>query len=391
MKVLLLATSYPRSKQDHWVTFTHSWAKELARSKDVAVVTSDGPDARKFEERDNVKIHRFTYFYPRKLQRLTYTGGMSESFKGGFLPKIQVPFFLISFFFKSLRHARKCDIINAHWTLSGLVAIPLKWICKKPVVLTEHGGGIRYLPKWLNKFVLKRMDAITSAHNDMIDAVRNMGISNVFEVRNFLNEDRFLKKHDVKSIKREFEIRDEKVVSFIGRFEELKGPLTFVRAIPYAAKKNNGIKFIMVGDGHLKDEIKKEIKRLGIKKYIIMPGAMSEVERVFAISDIFVACSAIENCFSTTILEAMLSKVPCIITKAGMTEKYFTHGKYAYLVERKNPEELGNAIADLLADNKLRKTLSENEMEFLEKNGFRNKVIMERIMNVFDNLFLNPP
>ena len=383
MKVLLLATSYPRSKDDHWVTFTHSWAKELARTEEVSVVTSDGPDARKYEERDGVKIHRFTYFYPRKLQRLTYTGGMSEIFKGGFLPKIQVPFFLISFFFKSLKYGRKCDIINAHWTLSGLVAIPIRWIYKKPVVLTEHGGGIRYLPKWLNKFVLKRMDAITSAHNDMIETIREMGISNAFEVRNFLNEDRFLKKHDVKSIKRELDIKNEKVVAFIGRFEELKDPLTFVRAIPYAVRKNKNVKFVMMGDGHLKDDIEKEIKKLGIEKHVLLPGATSEVGRIFAISDVFVACSTTENCFSTTILEAMLSKVPCVITKAGMTEKYFIHKKYAYLAEKKNPEEIGNAVAEMLINDKLRKNLSENGMGFLEKNGFRNKVIRKRLMKVF--------
>lgn len=386
MKILLLATSYPRSKQDHWVTFTHSWAKELARTEEVSVVASDGPDARKYEERDNVKIHRFTYFYPRKLQKLTYTGGMSESFKGGFLPKMQVPFFLISFFFKSLKHAGKCDIINAHWTLSGLAAIPLKWIYRKPIVLTEHGGGIRYLPGWLNKFVLKRMDAITSAHNDMIEAIRDMGISNVFEVRNFLNEDRFLKKQDARAIKNELGIKNEKVVSFIGRFEELKDPLTFVRAIPYAAKKIKNIKFIMVGDGHLREDIKKEIKKLGIEKYVLMPGATPEVWKIFAISDVFAACSATENCFSTTILEAMLSKVPCIITKAGMTEKYFTHKKYAYLVEKKNPGKIGNAVAELLTDGKLRKNLSENGLEFLEKNGFRNKAVRERIMKVFEGV-----
>ena len=386
MKILLLATSYPRSKHDHWVTFTHSWAKELARTEDVTAVTSDGPDARKYEERDGVKIHRFTYFYPRRLQRLTYTGGMSESFKGGFLPKIKVPFFLLSFFFKSLKHGRTCDILHAHWTLSGLVAIPIRWIYKKPVVLTEHGGSIRYLPKWLNKFVLKRMDAITSAHNDMIESIKEMGISNVFEVRNFLNEDRFLKKYDVKSIRKEFGIKDEMIVSFIGRFEEQKDPLTFLRGIPYAAKKNKNVKFIMVGDGHLKDEIKKEIKKLGVEKYVLMPGATSEVEKLFAISDIFVACSATENCFSTTILEAMLSKVPCVVTKAGMTEKYFTHGKYAYLAEKKNHGEIGNAVAELLINDKLRKNLSENGMEFLEKNGFRNKVIRERLMKVFNDV-----
>lgn len=386
MKICILCTSYPRSKDDHWVTFMHSWARELARTEDVTVVTSGDAAAKDYEVRDNVKIYRFNYFYPRKLQRLTYSGGMRESFKHEFLPKIQVPFFMLFFLIKSLKIARKCDVINAHWVLSGLVALPVRMLYKKPIVLTEHGGSIRGLPKWLNKFVLKRMDMVTSAHNDMIESIKKMGITNIVNIKNFLDEGKFLRKHSTKSIKKELKIKDGYIATFIGRFEDLKDPLTFVEAIPYVADEIKNIKFIMVGDGHLKKVIKEKIKELNIEKHIIMPGPTSDVDKFLAISDIFIACSATENCFSTTILEAMLSKVPCVITKAGMTEKFFIHNQDAHLVEKKNPKALGNAVIIMLKNAKLRKRLSENGLKFLDRYGFRNRIIREKIIEVINNV-----
>ena len=395
MKICILCTSYPRSKDDYWVPFMHSWAKELAKTEDVTVVTSGDGTTNEYESRDNVKIYRFNYFYPRSFQKLTYSGGMRESFKHDFLAKIQAPFFMLAFLIKSFKIARKCDVINAHWVLSGLAAIPIKKICKKPIVLTEHGGSIRGLPKWLNRFVLKRMDAITSAHYDMIESVKEMGINNVFDVKNFLNEEKFLKKHNKAAIKNQLGIKEEFIVTFIGRFEEMKDPLTFVNSVRYALdiggktifqKKsffsNSNIKFIMIGDGHLKNSIESRIKELKIEDYLFLPGATFDVDNFLAISDVFVACSSVENCFSTTILEAMLSKVPCIITKAGDTEKFFVHKQDAYLVEKKNARALGEAIINLVNNLSLRKKFSENGLEFLDRHGFRNKKIREKIMSI---------
>ena len=382
MKICILATSYPRGKNDYWVPFMHSWARELAKKEDVTVVASGGADTKDYELRDNVKIHRFNYFYPRNMQALTYTGGMGESFNQSFFAKLQAPFFMLSFMLKSLKTAKNCDVINAHWVLSGLAALPLKFFYKKPVVLTEHGGSIRALPKTLNRFVLKRMDMVTSAHDDIIEAIKGMGIKNAVNIRNFLDEERFLKKHGKNAIKKELKIKNELIVTFIGRFEPLKDPLTFVDSIPYILKSMKNVKFIMVGEGHLRKEIESRIEKLNIKEYVIMPGATPDVDNFLAISDVFIACSATENCFSTTILEAMLSKVPCIITKAGMTEKLFSHSKYAYLAEKKNPKSLGESVVKLLNDKNLRQKLSKNGLEFLDKYEFRNKAIINKIIKV---------
>ena len=385
MKICILATSYPRTKDDYWVPFMHSWARELAKKEDVTVVTSGGANTKDYEVRDNVKIHRFNYFYPKNLQVLTYTGGMGESFKQNFLAKLQAPFFMLSFMLKSLKIAKNCDVINAHWVLSGLAALPLKFFYKKPVVLTEHGGSIRALPKWLNKFVIKRMDAVTSAHYDMLEIIKKMGAKNAVDIKNFLNEDKFLKKHNKSEIKKELKIKNELIVTFIGRFEPLKDPLTFVNSIPYIIKSMKNVKFIMIGDGHLKEDIENQIEKLNIGKYMIMPGPTADVDNFLAISDVFIACSATENCFSTTILEAMLSKVPCIITKAGMTEKFFAHKQYAYLVEKKNPKSLGESIVELFNDKNLRQKLSKNGLEFLDKYEFRNSAIINKIIKILKN------
>ena len=385
MKICILATSYPRTKDDYWVPFMHSWARELAKKEDVTVVTSGGANTKDYEVRDNVKIHRFNYFYPKNLQVLTYTGGMGESFKKSFLAKLQAPFFMLSFMLKSLKIAKNCDVINAHWVLSGLAALPLKFFYKKPVVLTEHGGSIRALPKSLNRFVLKRMNIVTSAHDDIIGAVKGMEVKNVVNIRNFLNEDRFLKKHDKNTIKKKLKIKNELIVTFIGRFEPLKDPLTIVNSIPYVIKSMKNVKFIMIGDGHLKEDIENRIEKLNIRKYMIMPGPTADVDNFLAISDVFIACSATENCFSTTILEAMLSKVPCIITKGGMTEKFFSHKQYAYLVDKKNPKLLGESIVELLNDKNLRQKLSKNGLEFLDKYEFRNQAIINKIIKILKN------
>lgn len=141
----------------------------------------------------------------------------------------------------------------------------------------------------------------------------------------------------------------------------------------------------MIGDGHLKEYIENQIEKLNIRKYMIMPGPTADVDNFLAISDVFIACSATENCFSTTILEAMLSKVPCIITKAGMTEKFFSHKQYAYLVEKKNPKSLGESIVELFNDKHLRQKLSKNGLEFLDKYEFRNRAIINKIIKILKN------
>ncbi|MBI2647031.1 hypothetical protein HYW99_01000, partial [Candidatus Woesearchaeota archaeon] len=46
-------------------------------------------------------------------------------------------------------------------------------------------------------------------HYDMIETIKAMGIKNVVDIKNFLDEEKFLKKHNVNSIKKKLNIKNE--------------------------------------------------------------------------------------------------------------------------------------------------------------------------------------
>lgn len=384
MKIFMLCTSYPRFSKDYWVPFTHALAKELAKENDVSVIASHSEDTKNFDIIDNVKVYRFQYFWPKRLQRLTYTGGMFESYRASYLAKIQAPFFFASFFFKSLKHCRKADVINAHWTLSGLVALLVTKFYKKPIVLTLHGGGMRYLPKFVNKYVLNRVDAIVTAHHDLTEIAKKMAPKKeTFNVRNMIDFDKFNKKVNVRDVKKRFGIENENVVSFVGRLVDLKDPLTFVKAIPHVLKKRKDIKFMIVGGGHMEQSVKELVEKLNVKDHSLVTGPLSEVNEVFSISDIYCAIDVEENFITTTIVEAMMMKTPCIITDAGHTSQYFTHKKDSYIIPISDEEKLAEAILYLLENKSLRMKLGVNGHNFIKSMGFMREDIVKAYMEVF--------
>lgn len=383
-KVCILSTSYPRFKQDFITPFVHDFAKAISKYHDVFVVASCDKKGKKFQIIDGVRIYRFQYFFPRKLQTLTYTGGMGESFKSG-LAKLQTPFFVLSFMFKAIPKCKKADIIHAHWTLPGFVAVIAKKIYKKPVVITLHGGGMRYLPKSFNSFVLRNADFVVGAHDDLIQEAKKLGAKRVINIRNMMDFDKF-KNVSGKSFKKEFKIKKEPVITFIARLEPMKDPITFVKAAPYVLKKIPNAKFFVVGDGHLRKDVTETIKKLKLNKNVFFIGPRTDVHKILAATTIFTAISPLENCFSTTIIEAMLSNAPCIVTKAGMTQKFFTHKKDSYLIPAKDERALGNAIVTLIKNPTLRKKIIKGSKSFLRNNGFSEEVIIKKINDVYNEI-----
>ncbi|HZX44975.1 MAG TPA: glycosyltransferase family 4 protein [Candidatus Nanoarchaeia archaeon] len=387
MRICILSTTYPRYKEDAWVPFTHSLSKELAKKHQVTVVTSSDIAAKDYEKRDKVKIIRFIYFLPKKWQMLTYRGGMLESFNSSLLAKVQAPLFLLSFFLKALKHSRRCDIIHAYWSLSGLIAVLVSKIRKKPIVLTLHGSDIRSLPRWLNRYVVNNVDAVVSAHHELLDIAEKLGRKEeLYNIKNPIDS-KFYSKIKTDGVKKEFGLKVEYVVSFIGRLEPMKDPLTFIKAIPFVLAQMNGIKFFLVGDGHLMQEAVRLAEKLKVKEHLFIIGQRHDTHEILKATDIFIAISPLENCFSTTIIESMSLKVPCIITDAGYTKKFFTHRKDCYLVKSRDEKELANAIITLLLEQDLRRKIALNGLKFLDNNKFNNSQIIKGYQAVYKSVF----
>lgn len=405
MKVCMLTTSYPRTRGDYAGNFVHNLAKGLVeKGIKVSVVAPHDVDTKEHEFIDGVEIYRFQYWFTKKGQKVAYGAGIPDNLKNSFLARIQLPLFLLFFSLKSLRVVRNCDIIHAHWILSGFAAIFPKKMYEKPILLRVRGSGVRACEKPIvmgirgsrlrkmhrkaSKFVLDNSDIISSNQPELIEILRSMGIGDIADIPTMIDYDKFDSRQNSTKFKKEFEIKNESIVVLIARLIEFKDPLTFVRSIPLVIEKDKNARFIMVGDGPLRNKIKETINEMGIWKYVILTGIRSDVDAILNASTIFVTLSRIENIWSSAIVEAVYSRVPCILTKAGYTNKVFTHKKNAYLIEPGSEKELSDAIIYLLENKEIRERLTKNAVTLLNEKGFPKETIIERTIEAYNKLLM---
>ena len=99
LRVLVIATTYPRWENDQEPRFVHDLCSNLSNEVDIQVLVPHSPDAKEQEIWGKMNIIRFPYFYPKNLQSLCYDGGIIPKLKSSWLARLQLPFFLFFLFF----------------------------------------------------------------------------------------------------------------------------------------------------------------------------------------------------------------------------------------------------------------------------------------------------
>ena len=167
-KILVLASTFPRWKNDATPRFVYNLSERLASQYGIIVLSPHHSKAKKKEIMGKLDVRRFSYFKPESMQRLCYEGGMIPNMKKNFLARMQLPLLIISEFFSAYNLIKKENIsmIHAHWILpQGFVAAILKKIFGIPLVVTIHGSDLfplkSFIFRRLQSFVLGNADFVT--------------------------------------------------------------------------------------------------------------------------------------------------------------------------------------------------------------------------------------
>jgi glycosyltransferase involved in cell wall biosynthesis len=396
----MLTTSYPRYTGDMSGRFIHNLAKELVnRNIEVKVVCPQEINTNEYYQKngekrfvhskfhefiEGVEIFRFKYMPKIDWQKLTDEAGIAENIKNSFLAKIQLPFFIIFAIFNGLKVARKCDLIHAHWALSGLVGVFIKKINSKPVYLTVRGSGTMLMPKFVLKFVFQNVDLVNVDVLYLKRKIDELSVKyNHTNVKiKYIDEKKYNSLISGERIIKEFGLKNKIVISTIGRFVPVKGIDFLIKAIPLVVKEVDNIVFLIVGDGLLREEYEKLVQDLQITDFVIFTGIRNDINEILAASTIFVSTSKFDNCFSNVILEAMTCGVPCIISDEGDTNKFWIHQHDSILYERNDEKNLARSMIKLIKDKHLAEKLKLNGPEFIKKYGFtKEKMVLQTIQN----------
>jgi len=360
-------------------------SKQLVKQgEQVSILVPHEPKLKTFEVIKGVRVHRFRYFFPSSLERVVGIQPIISNIKKSFLAKIQLPCFFISFFLASFNEIRKAEAVHCHWIPSALAAMLPAKILQKKIILTLHGDDIRKFPKFFQKLALNNADFITSGHDDLIEEAKKLSPNkNIQTIRNMMNFDALDKTNSTNGLKKELGIGKEKIVLFVGRMVEMKDPATLAKAIPLVLKKRKDVKFIFVGQGELTEEVKQILKENKTQSNAVLAGRRLDVERFLEIADCFIAVSPTQNVFSVTVLEAMHKGVPCILTKAGDTERFFSDKENALLIEIRNEKQLSETILKLLENREQCSKLAKNGRILLKKLGFEKEQILNQTMALY--------
>lgn len=142
------------------------------------------------------------------------------------------------------------------------------------------------------------------------------GNKDFFVINNAVDTNRFYPYPDEcrNSLRMEYKIpNDTIVIGDVARFVEGKNIGFFVSLAQSDMKKKNICKFLMVGDGPLRNEVEFSARTKGCFDKFIFTGARKDVERFYNMMDVFCLPSLFEG-LPVTMMEAQACGLPCLLS-----------------------------------------------------------------------------
>jgi len=393
----MLTSIFPRYKGDHCGAGNtiYEMVKNLTNNHglDVSVVTPNYHKIPKYEILDGIEVFRFSYFLPRKFQRLAYDAGIPANLRRYKLAKLQVPLFIINFFLRALRQVYKADIIHVQWILNGIVGIPLAKIFNKSIVISVR----RVVPsnKWMQrliKYIVEHADYIlfnsSYTKNELLKFAtpkRHCIIPSTFD------PDKFQKGVPGKLRKKIGLSDDTLIILYIGYLIEKKGVRYLINSIPEIVQKIKKVHIVIGGDGLEATSLKKQVSELGIENKVTFLGWVNhnDLPDYYCDADVFVLPSIIDSKGETetlgmVLVEAMASGTPVVGSNVGGIPDVITP-EVGLLTEPKNSKDIADKVISLLLNEEKRKTMGQSAKKWAIEN-FSWESVSQKYLKIYHEL-----
>jgi glycosyltransferase involved in cell wall biosynthesis len=315
--------------------------------------------------------------------------------------------------FNTMRSFRP-DIVHTHTAKAGTVgrvaAFLYRWLTPRTligrpnpvkVVHTFHGhvfhsyyGRLKtkifvFIERILAALATDRIVVITDQQLNEINGEFHVGRAAQFDVIPLgIDLTSFA---DNESLRRQFRHEfgfsdDQVVITFIGRLTEIKNISMFLQAASLYREKatDRKLRFLIVGDGHLRGTLEAEAKDLGLNDLVMFTGNRIDTAAVYAGTDI-VALTSLNEGTPLSLIEAMAANRPVISTAVGgvvdllgdTVEQLdgFTRCERGLSVRSGDAESLYSGLVYLVENTAVRARLALQGREFVYKMYSKDRLV----------------
>lgn len=150
------------------------------------------------------------------------------------------------------------------------------------------------------------------------------------------------------------------LIGNVGRFTKQKGMEYFIKSIPSVINKYPNCRFIIIGDGELRNSLVQLANQLKVNDYILWLGYRDNIQNLMAQLDLIVLSSLWEG-LPLTPIEAFSVSKPVVATSVDGTVEIVKNGENGFLVKPADVDDLFKCICKAI----------ESDINVLGRNAYK--------------------
>lgn len=277
---------------------------------------------------------------------------------------------------------RAVDLVHAHLPTTGIMA---RTISNVPVVYTEHNveDSYRKAVRFVNRLSYRRNRATIAVSQAVADSIAAFRGPAVTLIPNGVN----VHPVDPSIPDARFELglsRDDPLIVHVGNIRPHKGHSNLISAVAELKSRRPRVTVVSIGGekrpGDL-DRVRREAADSGVDDSIRFLGSRPDAVSFLAAADVVVNPSDFEG-LPVALLEALSLESPVVATDVGGVGTIIQNQVTGLLVPPQHPSKLASAIARLLDDPDLARSLAAAGRRLVERD-FGIEAMVRRTEDVY--------
>lgn len=376
MKILMLTWEYPPRVVGGISKVVYDLSHKMVKEgNEVTVVTyKEGDNVKYYENDKGVEVYRVDNYMIRPNNFIDWI--------------MQLNFNMITKANEIINKNGKFDVIHAHDWLVAYSAKSIKESYNIPLISTIHAtesgrnSGIhdetqRYIndSEWMLTYESSEVIVNSNYMKNEVQRLFGLPYDKINVIPNGVNLQLFSNVNIDYDFRRQYAMDNEKIILYVGRLVYEKGIQNLIAAMPKVLDRYHDSKLIICGRGGMIDELREQVKYLGIENKVYFAGYCDskKMQKMYKCADVAVFPSTYEP-FGIVAIESMLSGTPTIVSDVGGLNEIIEHGVTGMKSYAGNANSIADSVLALLFDPKLCANISQNAIKKVKENYNWSKI-----------------